>query len=367
MSRRQALGWLFSALLILAGQQNQAQTSTDRYVYQVQAYQFPKKWPDRMQTGFLATINEQKGIITALHGVAGSHRITVRTDKGLKLNGPVKIAYIDLRHDLALLSSSEIDDISTEGIPVKTNPDWQTSVTLDVHGHPYGIKNLDTELRVRRDHAIRPLVDLLPEESQPIFRKRGSPDPDTDILSVQGVLSPGHSGAPLIDSDGNVVAVGDGGLKEGWSGICWAIPLRDISWRPYSESLIKGLLAQDPANLFAFEPTVVSEVTKYSITIMSPRPGDGVPWDYVFRLNGKEVGRFKWRGYGAEQRFTIKLPEGTHNFELRVIDPYVIPRPEFYGDFEITVGAKPARYRVIPYAVPPGDLRIEVNDLSDDN
>jgi hypothetical protein len=47
---------------------------------------------------------------------------------------------------------------------------------------------------------------------------------DTKILRVGSTLQPGHSGAPIVDRNGVVVAIADGGLFDGVAGINWSIP-----------------------------------------------------------------------------------------------------------------------------------------------
>lgn len=57
---------------------------------------------------------------------------------------------------------------------------------------------------------------------------RGSPLYNAKVLSIQGEIEPGHSGAPILDSKNRVLAIANGGLKGGTVGICWAIPINQV-------------------------------------------------------------------------------------------------------------------------------------------
>jgi hypothetical protein len=42
---------------------------------------------------------------------------------------------------------------------------------------------------------------------------------------------PGHSGAPILNGNGRLVGVGDGGIDFGRVGWGWAIPWHEIEWK----------------------------------------------------------------------------------------------------------------------------------------
>jgi tetratricopeptide (TPR) repeat protein len=68
-----------------------------------------------------------------------------------------------------------------------------------------------------------------------------------------GSLHPGHSGAPILDANKHVLAVGNGGLQK-FSSIGWAIPLERIHWQPVRGKSALTLLKQLPhAGLFAYD------------------------------------------------------------------------------------------------------------------
>ena len=67
------------------------------------------------------------------------------------------------------------------------------------------------------------LKDMLPSAERAKIEQGGPWDVNTAILRLDGNLTHGHSGAPLFDHQGRVVAVGAGGLKSGATGLVWAV------------------------------------------------------------------------------------------------------------------------------------------------
>src|SRR5437868_2587412 len=205
----------------------------DEHIFLVKAFDCASKPSQRSQTGFRA--QGIRGIITALHGVADCQRIVVKGDKALILFEHLIISTIDIERDMALLSSTELDSKDQGGLEVAKNTTWSSLEKLRVYGHPYGIARLDTSLDIRKP-AVRPLKDLIPPGALPDLRSRNSPNPLINVLSLQGNILPGHSGAPIVDSQGRVIAVANGGLQKGQAGICWAIPFEDVEWEPASSN-----------------------------------------------------------------------------------------------------------------------------------
>jgi hypothetical protein len=63
----------------------------------------------------------------------------------------------------------------------------------------------------------------LPDDLRAEVRRIGFPMLDTQVLRLDGNLLPGHSGAPLLDAQGQVVGIGSGGLERGAVGVGWAV------------------------------------------------------------------------------------------------------------------------------------------------
>src|SRR5262249_8575482 len=105
-------------------------------------------------------------------------------------------------------------------------------------GYPISLAfdDITTKLTVRKEPA-KPLVELVDPETAKLLEKRGSPDVNLAVLSLQGPLLPGHSGAPILDGDGRVIAVGNGGLRGGTVDHGWAVPLLGADWTEYNNSI----------------------------------------------------------------------------------------------------------------------------------
>src|SRR5690349_3286681 len=167
----------------------------DKYVYLVKIAEC-KLAPTcaRAQTGF--RVRGIKGIVTALHGVADSNDIRVIGEPGaVSFDGPLKITSVDVKHDLALLTSKATDTELAEGLGVAENIDWEALTKIRFIGHPLGasVNVRDRNLGIPHLKVLRKnLYGTLLEK----FLKRMSPDPDESIVNIDGTLLRGDSGAP---------------------------------------------------------------------------------------------------------------------------------------------------------------------------
>lgn len=219
-------------------------SAQERYVYLVNN-------SDRVAlTGF--RVRGTKGIITALHGVVGARTIKAYTATGDKLFEPLRLQKVDIASDIALLWSPELDIMPADGFEVATNVNWATLKTVKVVGYPIkmDLKDITTSMEVR-ETPMEKLTLLLNKDTRSRLVRRKSPDPAIEVLSLQGFLNPGHSGAPVLNSAGQLVAVGNGGLQLG-TGLGWAIPFGRIRWeRALNNEQLAALTTSDMADLFA--------------------------------------------------------------------------------------------------------------------
>lgn len=246
----QALGRPLAVLLLLglAGAlPGLAASPESGYVLHIEASSCKAQPGSRAQTGF--RLRGQRGIVTALHGVVDCSFITARQgDGGQALRG-LTIALADVRHDVALLRSPALkDDAGFE--MAATLPGGSSRVW--VLGHPSNIPGLHSmELSVPSP-AVRLLGDLVPPDLFMALQKRGSPSVATRVISLNGDLQPGHSGAPILDASRKVVGVANGGLAGGTVGIGWGIVLADVSWSPLSAAQVNDLARNRPDLIFSY-------------------------------------------------------------------------------------------------------------------
>ena len=180
---------------------------------------------DMKATGFIWP--EPGYVVTALHAIAGC-----APGKGLVYSESAKketliATYLaaDLEGDLALLKLE--DDL---GLPALMISDMQPALT-DAHivwGYPLAAEQmigLRIEFALGLDAGATTLGRAFSSaDLAKLFRNQGYPKRNTQILRVTTTIQPGHSGAPILDPKGRVVAIADGGLLGGWRGINWSVP-----------------------------------------------------------------------------------------------------------------------------------------------
>jgi WD40 repeat protein len=272
------MAMMLSIFSIDLGQtQNQSESP---YVYQVIAAKCSHEPFERTQTGFHA--KGLSGIVTALHGVVDCVEFkAISSAPGGGALVDLYLDQVDIDRDVALLQSRDFPSILSPAVGLETSEQAVTSERAYALGHPYGMySQLKSTLQIR-DVAIRELRSLMP--SDPDVRlamdDRKSPRLETQVLSIEGHLVPGLSGAPIIlDPGGQVVGVGNGGLQGGATEIVWAIPWRDISWTSVSQVQERfiDLRGTDPGLVFSFPQKSVSAPSADWQRLRMTIKGDGV-------------------------------------------------------------------------------------------
>jgi len=203
----------------------------------------------RTQTGFRVDDDKIPGIVTALHGVADCSEINAIANDGTKLEA-LETVRVDIDRDVALLWSTEVESLPTGGLNIENTGAVNEDDALYTIGYPV---NLDTQLS-SKDLSLRrmaELADLIPSDAEMIryLFKRASPYLGIQVLSIEGHLLPGHSGAPIFNESDQVVGVGNGGLYLGQVGIGWAIPWSQIEWKTVSEQISGRVSTEDVRRL----------------------------------------------------------------------------------------------------------------------
>ena len=227
------------------------------YVYRLKIGNCTFDPADRRQTGF--QVQGTVGIVTALHGVADCQTVSAITDDGVVFTDLV-IAAVDIDHDVALLTSSDLAGLPTDGFAVsQLAPTEILTASLRIVGYPLGLDKQDVDL-IESVRDIEPLDGVIPdEEESTAFLKRKSPDIDIEVLNLQAQLLPGHSGAPVLDAVNGLVAVGEGGLRGGTVGRSWAIPWQAVKL----ESVEIGAVGKKLAELAAKDISVLAFSSTY--------------------------------------------------------------------------------------------------------
>ncbi len=286
-----------SLVLILISTFNaEASPVLSSHVYQVLAAECPAKPRERAQTGFRA--EGIQGIVTALHGVAGCKAISaIPSDEGPVFTN-LRVIQTDVERDVAILGSDIISREPAIGLPISKKV---PSKDLSTIGHPKGLSmQLASQLRLR-PQPRRPLRELLPPQLFSAVNERKSPDVDVHVLSLEGSLTSGHSGAPILDTTGSVVGVANGGLDDGGTEITWAAPWQDLRLKKIAEveeALIR--VAALPANL----------VFSYTAEPMS------MPGELELIVSGVEAESRSWWGRTPDRE--IKYRTSRDGGEVRI-------------------------------------------------
>lgn len=213
--------------------------------------------PERGATGFAW---ERPGqIVTALHVVVGCQTIKVGY-QGLA-ERPATLAHVLRDADLVLLDVSDPPDLTALQIATRQ---LAVNEVVDVYGFPLGTPTRENHHLVVTDaNRETPFLrEALSPEALNELRQSGFPSLSTEVLRVEGHLLPGHSGAPVIDTEGKVVAVGSGGLERGTVGIGWAVRAHYVADLPKASSETASLASVIPATQFAFAPSQASAASQ---------------------------------------------------------------------------------------------------------
>lgn len=225
-----------------------ASTSDSRYVFHIEASGCQSLPLNRSQTGF--RLQGISGIVTALHGVAGCNFITARQDSehGQTFTNLI-LGFADRTHDAALLTSTSIRGVDgfQEAPHIPEGP-----MEVWVIGHPSNVPGLHEMQLSVPTAGVRLLGDLVPPGQFKTLQRRASPSVAARILSVNGDLQPGHSGAPIVDGNRRVIAIANGGLAGGTVGIGWGILLQDVAWKDADQNAMNDLGRQSPNLVFDY-------------------------------------------------------------------------------------------------------------------
>lgn len=175
----------------------------------------------RTGTGFLYA--ESDLMVTSLHVVAGCRRLSAYFEHAGGRTVRARLHRVLRRADLALLRLDEgvADPLeATAAAPVPND-------LLEVIAFFLSAPSLDNKA-LKVTHGSTRLRDMLPPQQRRDLDRNSTLNLNLSIVRLDGHLLPGASGAPLLDSQGRVAAVGNGGLSHGAASISWAVPSRHL-------------------------------------------------------------------------------------------------------------------------------------------
>lgn len=176
-----------------------------------------------VSTGF--AWGEPQRVVTALHGAAGCRSLNVFSEVSQQ-RSPATVLRAHLESDLALLQleraiglqplahAAALPDMARERFTVIGYPQGIRTLDVDEVRFTPGVQGWTTTLDVF--DALQGKVDLFAGVAHPLK--------SATIFRVKSLLQPGQSGAPIVDSQGRVVAIVSGGMLDGDRGLNWSIP-----------------------------------------------------------------------------------------------------------------------------------------------
>lgn len=238
----------------------------------------PDTIPRRSATGFRWSTPDL--VVTSYHVVAGarSDSIRVRTTSSSGVNVTLaELVAVDRASDLAILKMKR----TLPGEPLRhcsTIP--SVSEQLWVAGHPFSVFGIRSRRIATSDIAPHNLEDALDATARRDLDSLGFPDLNQEVLHLEGDLLPGDSGAPILDKNGCVVAIGNGGLKRGQVGLGWAIPASQL------DTLLQKGLTENKISLSTLQSIQTSFFSR-----VSPELIDEALWETADQLNTLEAYR----------------------------------------------------------------------------
>lgn len=186
-------------------------------------------------------------IVTALHLVADCQTLTVEyVEAGVQRRAQATKSL--RRADLALLTVENPPSVQ----PLSKTATAQTQEVLAAIGLPLNVRNWQ-ETYGSRGLNVNRLSDILNDSARREIENLGAPAIDLDVFRLTAVVKPGSSGGPIINAQGAVVGIVDGGLDGGASSLNWAVPahlLQELAERGQSGANV-GLGAA-AESVFAF-------------------------------------------------------------------------------------------------------------------
>lgn len=187
-------------------------------------------------TGFLAEVEGEVGVITALHAVADCPAGGI-AEWNRGHSADLRLDRIDIRNDVAFLTGHGL------GLTGLDFANELPGEQLRVVGFSGGAQlQFETYLDLSQKQPVPLAAVDLPSQVRDMLHSRKSPTLQTNAWVMVGELNRGHSGAPILDESGQVIAIGNGGLRAFDSDTVWAIPTGEIDWSRHRVSSIRSEL-----------------------------------------------------------------------------------------------------------------------------
>jgi S1-C subfamily serine protease len=181
----------------------------------------------RTGTGFLVRLDgfDRPVVVTALHVVAGANFITLAFTEINESKFPVEVLAVDQDADIAILAAPDAA-ASIEPLTLEDPPAAGSMVI--VYGCKEGAFKPISDVGRVKLMAPAMLGQLPLGKTFGILLQLGYPDLELPIVTLEEVLTPGDSGAPVFNLGGGVVGMAHGGLPSAAAQVTWMVPASRI-------------------------------------------------------------------------------------------------------------------------------------------
>ena len=194
-------------------------------------------------------------VVTALHVVNGCTQLSVYSDTALDA-ASAHINKILFDQDLALLSTDKVIQGTVALTKAKDAPtDTQDILLVGFPSDSTGSAGKAIKRQFAKDQTLKTIAS---EPAQQELERVKSPALTITVIFLQAILEHGHSGGPIFDFAGDVIAIADGGLKHGTTEDGWAIPAEQLAVLESSPDALDKLSVHRSDLLFAASPTGIS-------------------------------------------------------------------------------------------------------------
>lgn len=177
-------------------------------------------------TGFLW--KDKTTLVTSYHVVkAGYKSITVQDVFGWKASAKISKVYKPADLMLLKITSTPGDDWVAFTDIDPTTAEGEKTKAYGYNGTAAGIVPITLEKTDPIPGGT--LYYAIPKEDRAAIKALGFPSLKLPIMYLLGGLLPGYSGSPILNSEGELVAIGDGGLNKGTTNSSWGIPVENLS------------------------------------------------------------------------------------------------------------------------------------------
>ncbi|MFT5758706.1 MAG: hypothetical protein ACI9LM_003454 [Alteromonadaceae bacterium] len=165
-------------------------------------------------------------IVTSLHVMANDKNAKIIIEFGKKRR-LAKVKAVLPYADLVLLTVSKP---IKEWLPLLSfdpiKPKYKARVSA--LGFNRGSLGMSTRELIKGYAKPEVLQQFLPESAVSALSKSKMPDIQLPIYYLDGSLLPGYSGAPIVNAEGKLIGIGNGGLENGAANVSWVIPAQHL-------------------------------------------------------------------------------------------------------------------------------------------